>query len=165
MKTEDQTAQKYFCPMHCEGDKTYPLPGECPVCGMHLNVEVQKGSSDEDDAYRSMLKKFWVALALSIPVFIIAMSDLVPFLHFENIASKKVWSWIEFVLATPVVFYSSGDFFKRGWSSIRRWAPNMWTLISIGVGSAFLFSVFALLFPSVFPSQFKDASYCCPVKL
>ena len=155
---ENQTAQKYFCPMHCEGDKTYPLPGECPVCGMHLNVEVQKGSSDEDGAYRSMLKKFWVALALSIPVFIIAMSDLVPFLHFENIASKKVWSWIEFVLATPVVFYSSGDFFKRGWSSIRRWAPNMWTLISIGVGSAFLFSVFALLFPSVFPSQFKDAS-------
>jgi Cu2+-exporting ATPase len=103
-----------------------------------------------------MLRKFWVALALSVPVFIIAMSDMIPFLHLEKIASKKVLSWIEFLLATPVVFYSGRVFFKRGWSSIRRWMPNMWTLISIGVGSAYLFSVFALLFPSIFPAQFKD---------
>jgi P-type E1-E2 ATPase len=76
----------------------------------------------------------------------------------EEIASKKVWGWIEFALATPVVFYSSWEFFKRGWSSIVRWMPNMWTLISIGVGAAYLFSVFALLIPGVFPDQFKDAN-------
>ncbi|MBN2481541.1 MAG: copper-translocating P-type ATPase [Bacteroidales bacterium] len=104
-----------------------------------------------------MAKKFWIALALSIPVFVIAMSDMIPFLHLERIASKKIWNWAEFALAAPVVFYSGRDFFKRGWSSIRRWAPNMWTLISIGVGTAFIFSVVGLLFPEVFPSQFKDA--------
>jgi len=183
---------RYYCPMRCEGDKTYDHPGDCPVCGMHLKKEEsispsgtiytcpmhpeirsdkpgscpkcgmtlvpEKGveTSEEESAYKKMAQKFWIALALSIPVFIIAMSDMIPFLHLEKIASKKVWSWIEFLLASPVVFYSGWSFFKRGWSSIRRWMPNMWTLISIGVGSAYLFSVFALLFPSVFPEQFKD---------
>lgn len=185
----------YYCPMRCEGDKTYDQPGDCPVCGMHLKKEEsskpsgdiiytcpmhpvirrnkpgscpkcgmdlvpEKGAetSEEEKAYKKMAKKFWVAMALSIPVFIIAMSDFFPVLNLEAIASKQVWGWIEFVLATPVVFYSSWDFFKRGWSSIRRWAPNMWTLISIGVGAAYLFSVFALLIPGAFPGQFKDAS-------
>jgi heavy metal translocating P-type ATPase len=188
--TDDK--DKYYCTMLCEGDKTYPEPGDCPVCGMHLqklgtvhksgivytcpmHPEIKsdkpgscpkcgmtlvpaKGveTSEEDKSYKLMLRKFRIALALSIPVFIIAMSDVIPFLHLENLAPKKVWSWLEFILATPVVFYSGGIFFKRGWSSIRRWSPNMWTLISIGVGSAYLFSVFALLFPSIFPAQFKD---------
>lgn len=187
---------RYYCPMHCEGDKTYYKPGDCPVCGMHLNKEgsrpvggtktvytcpmhpeikqdhagncpkcgmdlvPEKGAepSEEEKAYKKMAKKFWVALVLSIPVLIIAMSEFFNFIQLEDIAPKKVWGWIEFALATPVVFYSSWDFFKRGWGSIRRWMPNMWTLISIGVGSAYLFSVFALLMPSVFPPQFQDAN-------
>jgi Cu2+-exporting ATPase len=187
---------KYYCPMHCEGDKTYNKPGDCPVCGMHLNKEESRpaggaktiytcpmhpeirqngpGScpkcgmdlvpeegeetSDEEKAYKKMAKKFWIALALSVPVFIIAMSEFFTFLQLEEFAPKKVWGWLEFALATPVVFYSSWDFFKRGWSSIVRWMPNMWTLISIGVGSAYLFSVFALLVPSVFPPEFQDAN-------
>ena len=185
---------KYYCPMRCEGDKTYDEPGDCPVCGMHLNKEEssqpanvvytcpmhpevkqdhpgscpkcgmdlipEKGvePSEEEKAYKRMAKKFWLSVALSIPVFIIAMSDMVSFLNLESIASKRVWGWIEFLLATPVVFYCSWSFFKRGYSSVRRWSPNMWTLVSIGVGSAYLFSVFALLMPSVFPAQFKDAN-------
>ena len=186
----------YYCPMHCEGDKTYDQPGDCPVCGMHLNkvesvssskskvnytcpmhpeikqdhpgncpkcgmdLVPEKGedASEEEKAYKKMAKKFWIAVALSLPVFVIAMSEFVGFLNLENIASKRVWGWVEFALATPVVFYSSWDFFKRGWSSIVRWMPNMWTLISIGVGAAYLFSVFALLVPSAFPSQFQDAN-------
>ncbi len=184
---------KYYCPMHCEGDKIYEKPGDCPVCGMHLNKEEsaspskvvytcpmhpeikqngpgscpkcgmdlvpEKGveTSDEEKAYQKMKKKFWIAVALSIPVLIIEMSDVFGFLHLYELAPKKVWGWLEFILATPVVFYSSWDFFKRGWSSIVRWMPNMWTLISIGVGAAYLFSVFALLVPSAFPSQFQDA--------
>lgn len=183
---------KYYCTMLCEGDKTYPKPGDCPVCGMHLKKEEKAGSSQtiytcpmhpevkqdhpgscpkcgmtlvpekgvetsaEEMAYLKMAKKFWIAFALSIPVLIIAMSEFISFLNLSSIASKNSLGWIEFVLATPVVFYSSWDFFKRGWSSIRRWMPNMWTLVSIGVGAAYLFSVFALLMPSVFPSQFKD---------
>ncbi len=147
---------KYYCPMLCEGEKTYNKPGNCPVCGMHLVPVKRKESKDEDKAYRNMAKKFWIALSLSIPVFIIAMSDFFPFLHLESVASKKVWAWTEFVLAAPVIFYSGGDFFKRGWSSMRRWAPNMWTLISIGTGAAYLFSVLGLLVPGIFPAQFKD---------
>ncbi len=146
----------YTCPMHPEIKRD--APGSCPICGMSLVPEKGKDSDEEEEAYRKMAKKFWIALILSIPVFIIAMSDYLSFLHLENIASKKVWGWIEFGLATPVLFYSSWEFFRRGWSSIRRWSPNMWTLISIGVGAAYLFSIFALVLPDVFPSQFKDES-------
>lgn len=131
-------------------------PGSCPKCGMDLIPEKGEITSEEEKAYKKMVKKFRIALVLSIPVFIIAMSEFLSFLHLESIASKKVWGWIQFVLATPVVFYSSWIFFKRGWASIRRWSPNMWTLISIGVGAAYLFSVFALLLPGSFPAQFKD---------
>ncbi len=195
-KTSESGDGVYYCPMHCEGDKTYNQPGDCPVCGMHLVKEEKRPTSgaktiytcpmhpevkqdhpgscpkcgmdlvpeqgeetsEEEKAYKKMAKKFWIALVLSIPVFIIAMSEFFSFLQLEEIAPKKVWGWVEFALATPVVFYSSWDFFKRGWSSIVRWMPNMWTLISIGVGAAYLFSVFALLVPSVFPSQFQDAN-------
>lgn len=144
----------YTCPMHPEIKKD--KPGSCPICGMTLVPEKGGDPDEEEDAYRKMAKKFWIALILSVPVFIIAMSDYLTFLHFENNASKKVWGWIEFALATPVLFYCSWEFFRRGWSSIRRWSPNMWTLISTGVGAAYLFSVFALLFPGIFPSKFKD---------
>jgi heavy metal translocating P-type ATPase len=189
---QEAKSGKYYCPMHCEGDKTYDKPGDCPVCGMHLNKEESKSSSktiytcpmhpevkqdhpgdcpkcgmtlvpekgvetnEDEKAYLKMLRKFRVALILSIPVFIISMSGLIPFLHLENIASMKVWNWVQFILATPVVFYSGWEFFKRGWSSVRRWSLNMWTLVSIGVGAAFVFSVFGLLFPDLFPQQFKD---------
>lgn len=183
---------RYYCPMHCEGDKTYDKPGDCPVCGMHLrkeetlqdtkevvytcpmHPEIKQNkpghcpicgmdlipekpvdTDEEELAYRRMARKFWIALVLTIPVFIIAMSDVFQ-LNLNSIASTKTWGWIQLVLATPVVFYCSIDFFKRGWSSIVRLSPNMWTLISIGVGAAFLFSAFALLFPGIFPDQFKD---------
>ena len=144
----------YSCPMHPEVKQNGP--GSCPKCGMDLVPERGEETSEEEKAYKKMTRKFWIALALSLPVFVIAMSDLFAFLHLDDIASKKVWGWIEFILASPVVFYSGWVFFKRGWSSIRRWSPNMWTLISIGVGAAYLFSVFALLIPGAFPAQFKD---------
>ncbi len=188
--------EEYYCPMRCEGDKTYDKPGDCPKCGMHL-IKVEKAApkkgvkytcsmhpeiirdkpgdcpkcgmelipmasadteteSEEVKAYKNMAKKFWIALALSVPVFIIAMSDYIPFLNLTAIAPVKFWAWVQFFLATPVLFYSSRVFFVRGWASIRRWQPNMWTLISIGVGAAYLFSVFGLLFPGMFPDQFKD---------
>lgn len=183
---------RYYCPMHCEGEKTYDKPGDCPVCGMHLVKEESTSSkktiytcpmhpevrqdhpgscpkcgmdlvpekaednNEEEMAYKAMLKKFWVAVAFTVPVFIIAMSEFFSFLNLEAIASKKTWGFIQFVLTTPVIFYSTRNFFKRGWSSIVRWAPNMWTLISIGVGAAYLFSIVALLAPEIFPPQFQD---------
>ncbi|SFF08455.1 copper-transporting P-type ATPase [Thermophagus xiamenensis] len=196
-KTHSGGSGKYYCPMHCEGEKTYDKPGDCPVCGMHLKKEEEspvsgsektiytcpmhpevkqdhpgdcpkcgmdlvpekaEETSEEEKAYKKMAKKFWVATVLTIPIFIIAMSEFFPLLKLDEIASRKVWGWTEFILATPVVFYSSWQFFKRGWSSIVRWKPNMWTLISIGVGAAYIFSVFALIIPEAFPEQFKDAN-------
>ncbi|MCD6596903.1 MAG: copper-translocating P-type ATPase, partial [Bacteroidales bacterium] len=123
---------------------------------MDLIPESGNVESEEERAYKKMAKKFLIALVLSVPVLIIAMSEFIPFINLENLAPKKVWNWIEFILATPVLFYSSWVFFKRGWSSIIRRTPNMWTLISIGVGAAYIFSVFALLVPGIFPPQFQD---------
>jgi heavy metal translocating P-type ATPase len=155
-KEEGSEASKiaYTCPMHPEVKQS--RPGSCPRCGMDLVPESGVETSEQEKAYRRMAKKFWIALALSLPVFVIAMSDFFEFLHLDDIASKQLWGWIQFILASPVIFYSGWDFFKRGWSSIRRWSPNMWTLISIGVGAAYLFSVFALLIPGAFPAQFRD---------
>ncbi len=181
----------YYCPMQCEGDKTYDKPGDCPVCGMDLKKneamasaktiytcpmhpevkrdkpgscpecgmnlvpEKSQETSEEELAEKKMARRFWIALALSVPLFFIAMSDMFGFLHLQEIAPKKTWGWIQFILATPVVFYAGGEFFKRGWHSVRRWSPNMWTLISFGVGAAYLFSVLGVLIPGFFPAQFK----------
>jgi Cu2+-exporting ATPase len=145
----------YTCSMHPEVKSD--RPGSCPICGMDLIPIAGDVESEEEKAYKSMSKRFWVAVALSIPVFLIAMSDFIPFINLETVAPVKVWAWIQFALATPVLFYSSWDFFIRGWNSIRRWSPNMWTLISLGVGAAYLFSVLGLLFPGFFPNEFKDA--------
>ena len=144
----------YTCPMHPEVKQDHP--GSCPKCGMDLVPEKGEVVSEEEKAYKKMLRKFWLAVALSVPVFLIAMSGVFG-LNLENIAPEKVWGWVEFALASPVVFYAGWEFFKRGWSSVRRRSPNMWTLISIGVGAAYIFSVLALLIPGIFPAQFKDA--------
>jgi len=146
----------YICPMHCEGNKTYEEPGDCPVCGMALVLEKGEETRKEDAAYRRLLKKFLWAAGLSLPVLVIAMSDMIGLSAPEEIASKRIWGWVQFLLATPVVFYSSRSFFVRGYQSVRRWSPNMWTLISLGVGAAYLFSVLGLLVPGLFPAQFRD---------
>lgn len=182
---------EYYCPMLCEGDKKYPAPGDCPVCGMHLVKEqkmktgnkeytcpmhpeivrnepgscpicgmelvpriVQKDNEEEEAAYHSMLKLFWIATAFTIPVFAIAMAEMIG-VHLSHLLSKSSWGWVQFILSTPVVFYCSADFFKRGYLSVVRWSFNMWTLISLGAGAAYLFSIIALMFPDLFPHQFK----------
>jgi len=148
-----RTETKYTCPMHPE--VVEDEPGSCPKCGMDLEpTTVQAEDNSEKEAYHAMLKKFWIAVALTLPVLIIAMGPMLG-LNLKQFVSKSVLGWIEFVLATPVVFYASGEFFKRGYKSIINKSPNMWTLISIGAGAAYLFSIVALLFPDLFPPQFK----------
>jgi heavy metal translocating P-type ATPase len=149
-----QTKTEYTCPMHPEIIRHEP--GNCPICGMNLVPKtVNAADQEEDSAYRSMLKKFWIATLFSLPILIIAMGDMVG-LHLTRFASATTLGWIQLILSLPVIFYSSADFFKRGYQSVVRWSPNMWTLISLGAGSAFLFSLVALLFPQVFPDQFKE---------
>jgi len=151
-KVKPKSAE-YTCPMHPEIVRNEP--GSCPICGMDLVPRVvQKNNQEEDAAYKTMLKRFWIATAFTIPIFIIAMGEMLG-LHLSHIASMTSWGWIQFILSTPVLFYCSADFFTRGYKSIIRWSPNMWTLISLGSGAAYLFSVVGLIFPGLFPDQFK----------
>lgn len=154
----ERTASKeraFYCPMRCEGDKTYPEPGDCPVCGMSLlAVNTESDENAENASYLEMLRKFWIAVAFTIPVFLIAMGDMIPGINMSSL--KHVVGWLSFILTTPVVFYSGWQFFRRGYSSVVRRSPNMWTLISLGVGAAYVFSVLALIVPGLFPDQFRD---------
>ncbi|NCO63922.1 MAG: copper-translocating P-type ATPase [Flavobacteriales bacterium] len=147
----------FYCPMHCEGEKTYDKPGDCPVCGMDLVEEVSSNTeiSSEDKGYKKLLSKFWISLACTLPIFIIAMSEMIPNNPLYEIMPIKYWNWIQFGLSIPVVFYATWMFFERAYRSIKTWRLNMFTLIGIGAGVAWLFSVFGMLFPDFFPSQFK----------
>ncbi|WP_111309779.1 heavy metal translocating P-type ATPase [Confluentibacter sediminis] len=184
----------FYCPMHCEGDKTYDKHGDCPVCGMDLVEEqtqlksvgtqytcpmhpeivrnqpgdcpicgmdlvpMQPSLSAEEKNYKKLSKKFWIAVAFTLPIFIMAMSEMVPNNPLYQIMEQKYWNWIQFGLSIPVVFYATWMFFERAYRSIKTWNLNMFTLIGIGAGVAWLFSVFGLLFPDVFPAQFTTHS-------
>jgi len=181
----------FYCPMHCEEDKTYDQPGDCPVCGMDLVEEVNLSAtssiqytcpmhpeiekdgpgscpicgmdlvpmepdlSAEEKTYRKLLIKFWIAVAFTLPIFIIAMSEMLTNNPLYDVLELKYWNWIQFVLSIPVVFYATWMFFERAYRSIKTWNLNMFTLIGIGAGVAWLFSVFGMLVPDFFPDQFK----------
>lgn len=154
---EEAKTGKYYCPMHCEGDKMYDEPGNCPVCGMDLVPEVSASNANaEEQNYKHLKNKLWISLAFTLPVFVIAMSEMVPNNPLYNWLDVGIWNWIQFVLTIPVVFYSTWMFFERAWGSIRRRSLNMFTLIGVGAGVAWVFSVFALLFPDIFPDEFKN---------
>lgn len=195
LKKASQTSSNktgvFYCPMHCEGDKTYDQPGDCPVCGMDLveEVNVQKNStkytcpmhpevvkdepgdcpicgmdlipqepdlSAEEKKYKKLLRKFWIAIIFTFPIFIIAMSGMLSHNPLYDLMSVKYWNWVEFALSLPVVFYATWMFFERAYKSIVTWHLNMFTLIGIGAGVAWIFSVIGLLFPDLFPPQFKE---------
>ncbi|AUC22438.1 copper-translocating P-type ATPase [Polaribacter sejongensis] len=184
----------FYCPMHCEGDKTYDKVGDCPVCGMDLveeqNISINTAEqwtcpmhpevvrdeagdcpicgmdlvpmkpdlSSEEKTYQKIIKKFWIAVAFTLPIFLIAMSEMIPNNPLYTILEQKQWNWIQFALSIPVVFYATWMFFERAYRSIKTWNLNMFTLIGIGAGVSWLFSVFGLFFPDVFPAQFKTES-------
>lgn len=184
---------KYYCPMHCEGDKTYDKPGSCPVCGMNLEkvhtasvnkkqytcpmhpeiikdapgscpicgmdlVPIEPVNDDENKTYNDLLKKFRIAVLFTFPILVIAMSDMLSRNPLMKIMSQEKWNWVQFALAIPVIFYAGWMFFQRAWRSVITWNLNMFTLIGIGTGVAFLFSVIAILFPGIFPAQFRTMS-------
>lgn len=189
-KAKGKGTGTFYCPMHCEGEKTYDKAGDCPVCGMDLVEErslsatsakftcpmhaeivrdepgscpicgmdlvpLEADASEDDKTYQKLLKKFWIAVAFTVPIFLIAMSEMIMDNPLYSIFSQKNWNWIQLVLSIPVVFYATWMFFKRAWTSIQTMNLNMFTLIGIGSGIAWIFSVFAMLFPDVFPPDFK----------
>ncbi len=145
---------QYTCPMHPEIIRDQP--GDCPVCGMDL-VVMNPAETEENKTYNKLKKKFRIAVAFTLPIFLIAMSDMIHGNPLYSWLDNKYWIWIQFLLSLPVVFYATWMFFQRAYSSIRRRSLNMFTLIGIGAGVAWLFSVSGMLFPDLFPSQFKMA--------
>lgn len=141
---------EYFCPM-CPGVESH-TPGDCPKCGMALERNPLFSDDGEDHEIRALSHKFRIAALLALPVFILAMSHLFPGVHFR----KESTQWIEFILTIPVVFWAGGMFFTRAWISLKTWNLNMFTLIAIGVGAAFIYSAVAVIAPHVFPDSFKD---------
>ena len=141
----------YTCPMHPEVQQDHP--GDCPKCGMALEPKtVTAGADDEENAeLRDMTKRFWIGAALTLPVFVLAMAHLIPALARQSWADSHASRWMQFALTTPVVWWAGWPFFQRGWRSVVTRHLNMFTLIAIGVGAAFVFSAVAMLMPGLFP--------------
>lgn len=145
---------QYICPMHPEIIKNEP--GSCPICGMAIEPLVASAKED-DSELGEMSLRFWVSTALALPLFMLAMiMDMMPSLLPQNVSANTFY-WIEFLLATPVVLWGGWTFFVRGWHSVRTWQLNMFTLISLGVSVAWVYSVVALLFPTIFPQQMQSS--------
>ena len=143
----------YTCPMHPEIEQDHP--GECPKCGMVLEPKTPRMVEEDETEIRSLSRKFWSALVLTIPVLILAMGHAVPGLHVDSIIPRQIGKWIEFVLTTPVVLWAGGFFFARAWRSVVNRNLNMFTLIAVGVGAAYFYSAVAVITPGIFPDSFQ----------
>ncbi len=147
-------ANVYSCPMHPEIEQDHP--GICPKCGMTLvpkNVEnAEKGEQKES---RSLVRKFWIGLVFAVPVFILALQEMIPAVSFKEFIPPKFSGWLQLILATPVVFWSGGFFYVRAWKSVVTRSLNMFTLIAMGVSVAYFYSAIAVVFPRIFPESFR----------
>lgn len=153
MKSEQEGDTMYTCPMHPEIQQKGP--GSCPKCGMVLEPMVVQAGEEDTSELDDMTRRFKVSMVLAIPVFILAMiADLAPQWLPEFLPMKMV-QWIEFFLATPVVLWGGWSFFVRGYNSFKTWNLNMFTLISLGVGAAYLYSLVALFMPQLFPPKMQ----------
>ena len=143
---------EYTCPMHPEIVQIGP--GSCPICGMALEPKVVSLEDRPDPELIDMKRRFWISAILTLPVFVLAMAEMLP--NFHTFVSPRLSIWVQFVLATPVVIWGGWPFFQRAWASIKNASPNMFTLIAIGTGAAFLLSLAALFAPELFPASMRD---------
>ena len=150
------SATEWTCPMHPEvvRDK----PGDCPKCGMALEPRTAVADGEENREYRYMRNRFWVSVALSLPLVLIAMRDMLGLGFLETMLGPGFLHGAEFVLATPVVFWCGWIFYVRAWKSVATWNLNMFTLIGLGTSVAYIYSVVALFFPQIFPASFRSES-------
>jgi P-type Cu+ transporter len=141
---------QYTCPMHPEIVRD--APGSCPICGMALEPMVP--SDEPSDELTDFTRRMWISAAAAVPLIILTMGELVA-LPVRDWIGHQAASYLEFVLATPVILWAALPFFRRGWESMVNRSPNMWTLISLGVAAAYLYSVVATFLPGVFPEQYR----------
>ncbi len=151
-------SRQWVCPMHPEIVKS--VPGTCPKCGMALEPRAPslEEVQDPNPELRDMTRRFWVSLVLTIPLLIVAMGDMLPGHPISNLIGERNRVWVELALATPVCLWSAWPFYSRFVSSLRNLHPNMWTLIGLGVGAAYVYSLVAAVFPEIFPASFRHES-------
>ncbi|MCB1793123.1 MAG: copper-translocating P-type ATPase [Candidatus Competibacteraceae bacterium] len=149
------TRTEYTCPMHPEIVRDEP--GNCPKCGMALEPRTVTLEEEENPELKDMTRRFWISAVLTIPLVIIAMGEFIPGVSFAWLGSPRAMGWLELTLATPVVLWGGWPFFERGWQSLINRSLNMFTLIGLGVGVAYVYSIIAVLFPDIFPASFRDA--------
>jgi Cu+-exporting ATPase len=147
---------EWTCPMHPEIVRDGP--GSCPICGMALEPRTVSLEEQENPELVDMARRFRVSTVLTIPLVYIAMGSYIPAISPEKFIPMEMLKWIELLLATPVVLWGGWPFFVRGWKSIVTWNPNMFTLIGLGTGVAYSYSVIAAVFPDVFPQSFRGKS-------
>jgi Cu+-exporting ATPase len=143
----------WTCPMHPEIQR--PKPGSCPICGMALEPLLPSATAGPSAEYRDMRLRFWVGLALALPVFALEMGGHLTGLHMS--LGRETNNWVQMLLATPVVLWAGWPFFARGWQSVRNRSLNMFSLIAMGTGVAWLYSMVAALAPAIFPAGFRAA--------
>ncbi len=150
------SGKEYTCPMHPQIVRSEP--GSCPICGMALEPRVSTASTEEIPELKGMRRRFWTGVVLTVPVLIAAMGVDIPGHPLEYLAAPKTWTWFELILSTPVILWGGWPFFVRGWQSIVHRSLNMFTLIALGVGVSYAYSLVAALFPGIFPAAFRDPS-------
>src|SRR3954453_15328670 len=152
-QVEDQPQEvEYTCPMHPEIVQIGP--GSCPICGMALEPKEITLDDKPDPELIDMKRRLWISALLTIPVFVLAMGEMLP--SFHAFISPRLSIWIQFIFATPVVLWGGWPFFQRAWASIKNVSPNMFTLIAIGTGAAYLLSLAALFVPELFPPTMRS---------
>jgi len=151
-ETAAASAVMYTCPMHPEIVRN--APGNCPKCGMALEPKETEAAEEKNPELEDMSRRFWISLILSLPLAGFAMGEMLP--AFQVIAHASWFRWLQLVLATPVVLWGGWPFFERAWQSVLHQSPNMFTLIAMGTGAAYAFSVAATLFPEIFPRSFRS---------
>src|SRR5678815_1332320 len=152
---------EYTCPMHPEIVRDQP--GSCPICGMALEPRVISLADSENPELTDMRRRFWVCAILTIPVFAIGMSDLIPGAPLQQLVAPRVLSLIQLLIASPVILWGGWPFFVRLWQSLVHRSPNMFTLIGLGVGVSYSYSIVATVFPDIFPHSFRGHTGSVPV--
>ena len=151
----------YTCPMHPEVRQTGP--GTCPKCGMALEPEEPSAEAEASPELADMTRRFWLSVALAAPLLLLAMSDMLPGMPLQHALGSRLLGWVQLALATPVVLWGGWPFFVRGAQSVANRHLNMFTLIAIGTGAAYLFSVIAQLVPGALPAAFRGHGAAPPL--
>ena len=151
----------YTCPMHPQIRQVGP--GNCPICGMTLVPLMPTADVGENRELAGMSRRFWIGLVLTLPVFVLEMGGHIPALGLDNFVPPRISNWIQFALSTPVVLWAGWPFFERAWASVVHRSLNMFSLIALGTGAAYLYSLFAIFAPGMFPVGFHEMGGTVPV--